>query len=98
MHISYFNPIFFSKKTLKNNSNNFLFKHKLTEVENRYKDIAGFDLIIKVFKGLCRQAWKDEYDSGFCIGSSKKVEKKHCICNEIRPIMFIEWIPEAIFF
>ena len=38
---------------------------------NIYRDVAGFDMSYEEFKGLCREAWKDEDYIYIYIGSSE---------------------------
>ena len=39
-----------------------LFKQTLKDVENLYRDIAGFDMSYEEFKKLCKESWLDEYN------------------------------------
>ena len=51
------------KRTIRNNSNVIiLFQQTLKDVENLYRDIAGFDMSYDEFKMLYKEAWRDKYD------------------------------------
>ena len=71
------------KRTIRNNSNIIiLFQQTLKDVENIYRDIAGFDMSYDEFKSLCREAWKEKYNYLEINRLEDKNGKKYKICNE----------------
>ena len=65
-----------------------LFKQTLKDVENLYRDIAGFDMSYDEFKKLCKEAWCDEYNYLKIIRQNKKNER-YCVCNESCMVFFL---------
>ena len=50
------------KKNIRNNSNIIIiFQQTLKDVEEIYRDIAGFDMSYDEFKSFCREAWNVKY-------------------------------------
>ena len=71
------------KRTIRNNSNIIiLFQQTLKDVENLYRDIAGFDMSYDEFKMLCREAWRDKYDYLEINRMENKKGEKYKLCNE----------------
>ena len=71
------------KRTILNNSNKFiLFSQTLKDIEQIYRDVAGYDMSYDEFKELCRKSWEEVYIY-LCVDKSKKRERgRYCICNE----------------
>ena len=56
-----------------------MFERSLKDVENIYWDIAGVDMSYE-FKGLCREAWKNEdFICFYTDRSENKNEGKYCV-------------------
>ena len=71
------------KRTIRNNSNIIiLFQQTLKDVEQIYRDIAGFDMSNDEFKSLCREAWRDNYNYLLINRLEDKNGSKYMICNE----------------
>ena len=74
------------KRTIRNNSNMIiLFQQTLKDVEQLYRDIAGFDMSYDEFKSLCREACKEEYIYFLINRLEGKNGKNYKICNESNP-------------
>ena len=70
------------KRTIRNNSNIvILFKQTLKDVENLYRDIAGFDMSYDEFKKLCKESWSGEYNY-LKINRQNNKNDRYCVCNE----------------
>ena len=70
------------KRTIRNNSNIvILFKQTLKDVENLYRDIAGFDMSYDEFKKLCKESWSGEYNY-LKINRLNKINDRYSVCNE----------------
>ena len=52
----------------------FLFIQTLKDIENLYREVAGYDMSYDEFKELCRKSWKEAYNY-LCIERSKKRRK-----------------------
>ena len=71
------------KRTIRHNSNiTILFQQTLKDVENIYRDIAGFDRSYEECKSLCREAWREKYNYLEINRLEDKNGQKFCICNE----------------
>ena len=71
------------KRTIRNNSNIIiLFQQTLKDVQHIYTDIAGFDMSYDEFKSLCKEAWRERYNSFLINRLEDKSGKKYMICNE----------------
>ena len=74
------------KRTIRNNSNIIiLFQQTLKDVENIYRDFAGFDMSYDEFKSLCREAWKEKYNYLLINRLEDKNGCKYKLCNESNP-------------
>ena len=75
------------KRTIRMNSNIIiLFRQSLRDVEQIYRDIAGFDMSYDEFKELCREAWKEKYNYLEINMLEEQNESKYKICNKSNPI------------
>ena len=85
------------KRTIRNDSNKLiLFNQALKDMEQIYRDVAGYDMSYDEFK-LCRKSWEEDYKH-ICIDRSKKREKgRHFICNENKKT-YIEATPQTKIF
>ena len=83
------------KRTIRYNSNIIiLFQQTLKDVENTYRDIAGFDMSYDEFKSLCREAWKEKYNYLLINRLEDKNGWKYKLCNGSNPEYKI-FIPET---
>ena len=57
----------------------------MRDVEQIYRDIAGFDMSYDEFKELCRDAWKEKKNYLEINILEDKNESKCKICNESNP-------------
>ena len=82
------------KRTIRNNSNIvILFKQTLKDVENLYRDIAGFDMSYEEFKQLCKESWTGEYNY-LKINRQNNKNDRYTVCNESCDTFRI-YIPET---
>jgi len=61
LNIYYLSQSYFDllKRTIQNNSNKIiLFNQSLRDIENIYRDVAGYDMSYDEFKYLCRKSWE----------------------------------------
>ena len=70
-----------------------MFKETLIDVENIFRDIAGFGMSYEKFKELCREHIKMKIINIFLL-TDLLSEGKYCISNESKNT-FIECIPET---
>ena len=52
-----------------------LFNQTLRDIENRYRDVGGYDISYDEFTQLCKKSWEKEYKY-LCIDRFKKRSKK----------------------
>ena len=71
-------------KTIADKSNTIiLFGRTLKDLENYYKENAGFDMTYEEFKKPCRDVWEDkDYHYLFTDRTQQNSEGKCCIYNE----------------
>ena len=51
------------KRTIRNNSNKIiLFNQTLKDIENIYRNVAGYGMNYDEFKDLCRKSWEEDYN------------------------------------
>ena len=83
------------KRTIRNNSDKIiLFNQTLKDIENIYRDNAGYDMNYDDFKDLCRKSWDEDYNYLYIDRYKKRDRGKDCICNESKKT-YIEAIPET---
>ena len=73
LDISYLSQSLFDlrKRTIRTKSSKiFLFNQTLKDIENLYRDVGGYDMSYDVYKRLCRETRKEEFNY-FCIDKSK---------------------------
>ena len=71
------------KRSIRNNSNIIiLFQQTLKDVENIYRDIAGFDMSYHEFKALCREAWNRKHNYLMINRHTDKDKGRYSILNE----------------
>ena len=61
--IFYISQFYFDlpKRSNRNNNNKkILFNTTLKDIENKYRDTAGYDMSYDEFKQLCRKSWEEE--------------------------------------
>ena len=83
------------KRTIRNNSNKIiLFNQTLKDIEQIYRDVAGYDMNYDEFKELCRKSWEEDYNY-LCIDRSKKRDQgRYRICNESKST-YIKTTPQT---
>ena len=69
-----------------------LFNQTLKDIENIYRDVAGYNMSCDEFKKLCRNLWEDDYKYLCTDRSKKRVQGRYCICKESKNTN-IECIP-----
>ena len=83
------------KRSIRNNSNKIiLFNQTLKDIENIYRDVAGYDMSYDEFKELCRKSWEEGYNFLYIDRSKKRDQGRYCICNESKKT-YIESSPET---
>ena len=91
----------FSRKNYKNNSNKNSFsetKFKKLDVENLYREFAGFDMSYDEINDLCRECRKDEKNFTLALidhSSKNKSEGKFCVCRGNTPKIYIDFLPKT---
>ena len=74
------------KRTIRNNSNIImLFQQTLKDVEHIYRDLAGFDMSYDEFNSLCRDSWKEKFNSLLINRLEDKNAIRFKICKESNP-------------
>ena len=83
------------KRSKRNNSNKIiLFNQTLKDIEQIYRDVAGYDMNYDEFKELCRKSWEEDYNY-LCVDRSKKRDQgRFCLCNESKKT-YIEATPQT---
>ena len=56
-----------------------MFNHTLKDLENIYKNIAGFDMSFYNLTDLCRNAREEDFINRYIDRSKRKDEKKYCV-------------------
>ena len=83
------------KRTIRNNSNKIiLFNQTLKDIENIYRDVAGFDMNYDEFKELRRKLWEEDKNYLDIDRSKKRDQGKYCICNESKNT-YLEATPQT---
>ena len=83
------------KRTIRKNSNKIiLFIQTLKDIEQKYRDVAGYDMNYRERKELCRKSWEGEYNYLYIDRSKKRDQGKYFICNESRKT-YIEATPQT---
>ena len=97
LDLYYLSQAFFDspKRNIRNNGNKIvLFNQTLKDIENIYRDVAGYHKSNDEFKELCRKSWEEDYNY-LCIDRSKKRDQgRYCIFNK-RKNTYIECTPET---
>ena len=75
------------KRTIGNNSNKtILFNQTIKDIENKYRDVGGYDMSYDKLEELCRKSWEDEHNY-LCIDrSEKRYQGMYSILNESKNI------------
>ena len=85
LDICYLSQSYFDlpKRTIRNKGKKIiLFNQTLKDIEQIYRDVAGYDMIYDEFKDLCRNSWEEDYNYLYIDRSKKRDQGKYCICNE----------------
>ena len=83
------------KRTIRNKSNRIiLFNQTFKDIEQTYRDVAGYDMNYDEFEEFCRKSWEEDYNF-LCIDRSKKRDQgRYCNFKENKNT-YIECTPEA---
>ena len=53
----------------------FLFNQTLKDIENKYRDVVGYDMKYGEFKRLCRKTWEGEYNHYSLIDLEREIKE-----------------------
>ena len=83
------------KRTIRNISIKIpLFNQTLKDIEDIYRDVAGYDMNYDEFKDLCRKSWEEDYNYLYIDRFKKRDQGRYCICNESKRT-YIEATPQT---
>ena len=78
----------------KNSIKIFLFNQMVKDIEQIYRDVAGYDMNFDEFKKLCRKSWEENYNYLYIDRSKKRDQGKFCACIESKKT-YIEATPQT---
>ena len=71
-----------------------LFEQTLRDVQSRYYDIGGYDMLYSEFKVMCHEGWSERFNFLYIDVLENKNEGKYRPCNESKTTYF-DCIPES---